>query len=123
VLQISRDLNDVIAAFAGRAFLADYKYDGQRAQIHAWRAAEGGGGGGGVSVRVYSRHLEDMTAKYPDVALAIKECMGRADEDDATLTSFILDAEVVAYDPGAGRVLPFQRLATRARKDVAASEV
>jgi DNA ligase-1 len=119
VLQISRDLNDVIAGFAGRAFLADYKYDGQRAQIHAWRGA----GGGGVSVRVYSRHLEDMTAKYPDVALAIKECMTMGRADDATLTSFILDAEVVAYDPGGGRVLPFQRLATRARKDVAASEV
>lgn len=70
---------------------------------------------------MFSRHLEDMTQKYPDIAHTMRECL--AHNRDVTLTSFILDAEVVAYDPGAGRVLPFHRLATRARKDVDAAEV
>ena len=37
---------------------AEHKYDGQRAQVH--RLADG-------SVRLFSRKLDDMTHKYPDV--------------------------------------------------------
>lgn len=40
-----------------------------------------------------------------------------------SLTSFILDAEIVAVDPTSGAIKPFQQLAGRARKDVNLGDV
>jgi hypothetical protein len=37
--------------------------------------------------------------------------------------SCILDCEVVAIDPATNKILPFQTLSTRARKDVSIDEV
>lgn len=68
----------------------------------------------GPVVRVYSRHLEDMTEKYPDVVMTVA-ALG--------VDSFIMDAEIVAVDVGTQRVLPFQTLSTRARKGVQEAEV
>lgn len=39
------------------------------------------------------------------------------------LTSFIMDAEIVATDPNTGAIKPFQDLAGRARKDVNLKDV
>ena len=64
-----------------------------RAQIHL---KEDG------TYRVFSRHLEDVTGRYPDVI----EAMGQAAQPGTT--SFIVDAEVVAWDPANDVVLPFQ---------------
>ena len=38
--------------------------------------------------------------------------------DTPDLTSFIMDAEIVAIDPISGELKPFQELSNRARKDV-----
>ncbi|CAE8703731.1 unnamed protein product, partial [Polarella glacialis] len=59
---------------------AEFKYDGQRAQIHRSAAGE---------IRVYSRKLDDMTSKYPDVVAAVRRC-ARSQQ------AFVLDAEIVA---------------------------
>lgn len=53
-----RSLEEVYTRLGGSPFLAEFKYDGQRAQVHGWKS-----GSGQVRVRVFSRHLEDMTDK------------------------------------------------------------
>ena len=58
---------------------AEHKYDGQRCQIH--RSSDG-------SVRLFSRKLDDMTSKYPDVCAAVGHSARSA-------RAFIADAEIV----------------------------
>ena len=48
----------------------EYKYDGERAQVHLLAGdAQGGGSAGpkGGNVRIFSRNAEDSTGKFPDV--------------------------------------------------------
>ncbi|THU95401.1 ATP-dependent DNA ligase [Dendrothele bispora CBS 962.96] len=90
-------------------FSAELKYDGQRAQIHGDRQSDGN-----TVVRLFSRHLEDMTSKYPDVVALVEEIF----EHSPQIQSCILDAEIVAIDPQDGSLRNFQTLAGRARKDV-----
>lgn len=73
-----------IVAMLGEGALADDKYDGIRAQIHA---ADG-------EVRIYSRTLDNVTHRFPEVEAAAR-ALGR---------SVILDGEIVAYSD---RILPF----------------
>eukprot|EP00916_Digyalum_oweni_P012223 GHVL01020238.1.p2 GENE.GHVL01020238.1~~GHVL01020238.1.p2 ORF type:complete len:326 (-),score=54.35 GHVL01020238.1:126-1103(-) len=58
-----------------------------------------------------------MTGKYPDVAEIVKEALA----DD--VTSIVLDSEVVAWDFENSKILPFQTLTTRKRKDVSVENV
>lgn len=55
----ARSLDEVYERIDNRPFVAEYKYDGQRAQIHAQRSK----GGKAPLIRIFSRHLEDMTSK------------------------------------------------------------
>lgn len=50
-----QDIYDLLGPHA--SWCAERKYDGQRAQVHAWR------NGDNIQVRIFSRHLEDMTDK------------------------------------------------------------
>jgi DNA ligase 1 len=74
----------------GSGALADDKYDGIRAQLHA----------GGGEVRIYSRTLDDITGRFPEIAEA-----GSAIESPV-----LLDGEIVAFR---GRILPFATLQSR----------
>ncbi|EPE05128.1 dna ligase [Ophiostoma piceae UAMH 11346] len=101
---ITRDLGEMLAKLQGRSFTCEYKYDGQRAQVHANLKDK--------KVSIFSRHLENMTDKYPDlVSLVPQFCSAGVD-------SFILEGEVVAVDAVTGKLQPFQTLTSRARKDV-----
>ena len=101
---ITRSLDAVHATMRDAPFVSEFKYDGQRVQLHV----------DGERVHIFSRHLETITDKYPDVVAMIPQLQTHAQ-------AFILDAEVVAVsDTG---VLPFQTLAGRARKDVALDAV
>lgn len=85
----------------------EWKYDGQRCQVHIL---------GNGSVQLFSRNLEDMTSKYPDVVTNFSRIPGVVDA--------ILDAEIVAVDPSNHQMyLPFQLLSTRARKDVELDQI
>jgi DNA ligase 1 len=53
-----RSLDDVYGRVSDLPFTAEFKYDGQRAQIHAEKSEIGK-----HSISLFSRHLEDMTEK------------------------------------------------------------
>ncbi|KAK7431527.1 hypothetical protein QQZ08_002018 [Neonectria magnoliae] len=100
---ITRDLSEMLTKLQGRDFACEYKYDGQRAQIHCDERGK---------VSIFSRHLELMTDKYPDLVELIPKIRGEGVE------SFIMEGEVVAVDPATGELKNFQTLTNRARKDV-----
>ena len=54
----TRSLDEIYDRLGTLPFAAEFKYDGQRAQIHARRD-----GGPHPYVKIFSRHLEDMTDK------------------------------------------------------------
>jgi DNA ligase-1 len=101
-------VTEVLDKFTDQEFTCEYKYDGERAQIHV---LEDG------SVKIYSRNSEDNTGKYPDIVSLIPKQLKPG------VTSVVLDAEAVAYDREANKVLPFQVLSTRARKDVTVDNI
>ncbi|XP_058179311.1 DNA ligase 6 isoform X1 [Rhododendron vialii] len=99
--KITNGIPQVLKNFQNKAFTCEYKYDGQRAQIH--RLADG-------SVRVFSRNGDETTARFPDLVNIIQESCGPA------AATFIVDAEVVAVDRKNGhKILSFQELSSRER--------
>jgi len=87
--QPEEDPEEIVAMLGADAF-ADDKYDGIRAQIHA-TADE---------VRIYSRTLDDVTHRFPELESAAR-ALGH---------SVVLDGEIVAFRD---RVLPFATIQTR----------
>jgi DNA ligase 1 len=105
---ITRDLSDMLTKLQGRDFSCEYKYDGQRAQVHCDEKGR---------VSIFSRHLELMTEKYPDLVAIIPQIRGEG------VSSFIMEGEVVAVDRQSGDLKTFQTLTNRARKDVAIGSI
>ncbi|KDD76347.1 ATP dependent DNA ligase, partial [Helicosporidium sp. ATCC 50920] len=95
-------VREVLDRFAGSEFSCEYKYDGERAQVHVLDGR----------VKIYSRNSEDSTGRFPDVAALFPRSLAPG------VRSVVLDAEAVAFDRATGRPLPFQILSTRGRKDV-----
>lgn len=54
----TRSLDEIYSRLGAQPFAAEFKYDGQRAQIHGSRESSGK-----LNVKLFSRHLEDMTDK------------------------------------------------------------
>jgi DNA ligase-1 len=100
---ITRDLSEMLTKLQGRDFSCEYKYDGQRAQVHCDDKG---------NVSIFSRHLEVMTEKYPDLVALVPDIRGDG------VSSFILEGEVVAVDRISGDLKTFQTLTNRAKKDV-----
>lgn len=100
---ITRDLSEMLMKLQGRDFSCEYKYDGQRAQVHCDSRGK---------VSIFSRHLELMTEKYPDLVSLVPQIRGES------ASSFILEGEVVAVDEESGELQPFQALTNRAKKNV-----
>lgn len=100
---ITRDLSEMLTKLDGREFACEFKYDGQRAQIHCDDRGK---------VTIFSRHLELMTDKYPDLVALMPKVRGEG------VKSFIMEGEVVAIDRDSGELKTFQTLSNRARKDV-----
>lgn len=85
---------------------------------------------GEPKIKIFSRHLEDMTDKYPDVAQLVKQYCRSCEPEgsigvssDFGVTSFILDAEIVAWDEKSEATKSFQELSNRPRKDVKLHDV
>ena len=79
-------------------FAAEFKLDGERAQIHKHKD----------TVVIFSRSLENITSYYPDIVENISEKI--------IAENIILEAEVVAMNSNSGDFLPFQELMHRRRK-------
>ena len=105
---ITRDLSEMLMKLQGRDFACEYKYDGQRAQVHCDAVGK---------VSIFSRHLELMTDKYPDLVALVPKIRGEG------VQSFIMEGEVVAVDRATGELKNFQTLTNRARKDVAIGSI
>jgi DNA ligase-1 len=99
----SKGIGEVVERLTGVRFTGEWKYDGERAQIHVVDRD---------NILVYSRNSENMTEKYPDVIQVVKDTLC----DD--VQSCIIDSELVAYDQTNGKILPFQVLSTRGRKNI-----
>ncbi|XP_047693095.1 DNA ligase 1 isoform X2 [Prionailurus viverrinus] len=104
----TRGVSEVLKRFEEAAFTCEYKYDGQRAQIHVLEGGE---------VKIFSRNQEDNTGKYPDIISRIPKIKL------PSVTSFILDTEAVAWDREKKQIQPFQVLTTRKRKEVDAADI
>jgi len=88
---------EILEKIGGKC-IAEYKYDGERMQIHK----------NGDEVLIFSRRLENITSQYPDVVELVKQHVKAGEA--------ILECECVAVDPETGDMLPFQELMHRKRK-------
>ena len=73
-------------------YIVEDKYDGVRAQVHK----------AGDRVELYSRTFDRVTGRFPELLDAIAAIPG----------TFVLDAEILAFDP-TGRAVPFVRFQRR----------
>ncbi|XP_060813002.1 DNA ligase 1 [Bombus pascuorum] len=104
----TKGVQEVLTRFDGLKFTCEWKYDGERAQIHL---AEDG------KISIYSRNQENNTSKYPDIIGRFKNTQGEE------VKSCILDCEAVAWDNENKQILPFQILSTRKRKDANEADI
>ncbi|KAL1607818.1 ATP-dependent DNA ligase Cdc17 [Paraconiothyrium brasiliense] len=122
----TKSITEVLDRFEGKDFTCEYKYDGERAQIHfvahdtslemATAAPAAGKSDKGVA-NIFSRNSEDLSKKYPDILAKLPTWVKEGTK------SFVLDCETVAWDIKEKAVLPFQQLQTRKRKDVKAEDI
>lgn len=123
----TKAITEVLDRFEGQNFTCEYKYDGERAQIHyvakdanqeLSQATAGSvqAVGDGVA-SIFSRNSEDLSKKYPDILAKLHTWV----KEDTK--SFVLDCETVAWDTVEKKVLPFQQLMTRKKKDVKVEDV
>eukprot|EP00814_Leptocylindrus_danicus_P006390 CAMPEP_0116016860 /NCGR_PEP_ID=MMETSP0321-20121206/7720_1 /TAXON_ID=163516 /ORGANISM="Leptocylindrus danicus var. danicus, Strain B650" /LENGTH=883 /DNA_ID=CAMNT_0003486975 /DNA_START=75 /DNA_END=2726 /DNA_ORIENTATION=- len=100
----TKSVQEVLKRLEGKRFTCEYKYDGERAQVHMMEGGE---------TKVFSRNLLDTTEKYPEAPLYVKEAIST----DEKVTSFVLDTEVVAWNRETNQFVPFQILSTRKKTE------
>lgn len=82
----------------GKPAAIEHKYDGFRVIISKHHD----------EIKLFTRRLDDVTAQFPDVVKVIKENI-KAD-------NFILDSEVVGYDPKTKKYKPFEAISQRIKR-------
>ena len=82
----------------GRPAALEYKYDGFRVVIHK----------NGDEIILFTRKLENVTNQFPDIVSAVKKYV-KGD-------NFILDSEVIGYDPKKKKYLPFEAISQRIKR-------
>jgi DNA ligase-1 len=92
------DAAEILAKLGGEC-AAEYKYDGVRVQAH--RTADD-------RIELFTRRLERVGNQFPDVIELLQAGLGPREA--------IVEGEVVAYDPAAGELRPFQEVMFRRRK-------
>ncbi len=123
----TKAITEVLDRFEGEKFTCEYKYDGERAQIHyvskdspqqyhGPKSSTSKPPSGGLAA-IFSRNSEDLSKKYPDILAKLNTWV------KPETKSFVLDCETVAWDLVEKKVLPFQQLMTRKKKDVKVEDV
>ena len=97
---------EAAGTMAGRAFYAEDKLDGIRAQVH-----KSGGVGPAARVQIYTRTMDRTDASFPDVVDAVAQLPGE----------FLLDGEIVPYRDG--QVLPFAHIQKRLGRKVLTAKI
>jgi DNA ligase-1 len=87
------DVPAAVGGFQGRPVVVDAKLDGIRVQVHR----------DGDDVRVYTRSLDDITARVPEVVAVVRTL---------PVHRVVLDGEALALD-ATGRPRPFQETSAR----------
>lgn len=122
----TKSISEVLDRFEGKDFTCEYKYDGERAQIHYvsrdtikhYSATIGTLQHDRQNLcAIFSRNSEDLSKKYPDVLDKLASWV------KSGISSFVIDCETVAWDLENKKVLPFQQLMTRKRKDVKTEDI
>ena len=96
----TKSIQEVLKRLNGQMFTCEYKYDGERAQVHL--LPDG-------TTKVFSRNLLDTSEKFPEVPQFVRDACCK----DSSINSFVMDTEVVAFNPKTGQLVPFQVLSTR----------
>eukprot|EP01083_Nonionella_stella_P088262 245854_1 len=105
----TKGIQEILERFANLLFTLEYKYDGERIQVHYL---------GDGKFEFFSRNAERSTGKFPDIQAYLPNVF-----DKEKVESFIIDCEVVAWDIEKKKILPFQTLSTRKRKDVNTKDI
>ncbi len=82
----------------GKPCAIEHKYDGFRVLIHKHKG----------EIKLFTRRLDDITSQFPDVVKMIKK--------QVKGNSFILDSEVVGYDPKTKKIKPFEAISQRIKR-------
>jgi len=104
----TKGVQEVLTRFENCEFTCEWKYDGERAQVHLHEDG---------TVNIYSRNQEDNTTKFPDIIKRLPNCLSKE------VKSAVLDCEAVAWDREKKQIQPFQVLSTRKRKDAVEEEI
>jgi len=104
----TKGISEILKRFENIRFTLEYKYDGERAQIHLLPNGQ---------IRIFSRNAENNTEKFPELVDTVNKF-----KNDG-VSSFIIDSEVVAFDRESNTILPFSTLMTRKRKNVNAEDI
>jgi DNA ligase-1 len=82
----------------GKPLAVEHKYDGFRVLINY----------DGKEISLFTRRLDNITKQFPDVVEVIKKHVNGK--------SFVLDSEIVGYDPKKKKYLPFEAISQRIRR-------
>ena len=93
--QSAPSVDEALAA-TGTPAVVDVKLDGIRIQVHR----------SGADIAVFTRSLDEITARVPEVVAAVRALPGR---------ELVLDGEAIGLDE-TGRPLPFQQTSSRAAR-------
>lgn len=107
----TKSIGQIFKRLDKNPFSCEYKYDGLRGQIHFNKKTN--------VFKIFSRNLENITDQYPDIAKSIRTLNNNSIKaPENQINSFIIDTEIVAFDKNTNKILPFQILSTRSRKNV-----
>ena len=98
MLAVKVESFDEAFRICGKPAAIEFKYDGFRMLIHKKEN----------EIMLFTRKLENLTNQFPDVVEAVKK--------NVKGKNFIIDSEVVGYEPKIGKYMPFEAISQRIKR-------